>query len=169
MSSQSINYPAGPSLVVSPVRFFSWSGIFAGTFLFLAIEATFGTLAAAIFGTPYTAGSINIGFGIWMVILSIIALYFGGKLASKISGTITRNIGMYAGLVTFGMSLFATILVMGFGGPVRAIFLLGVAGYWIFAALVLGMIAAAIGGTHGAWMGSRPATIERGNESKFAA
>lgn len=167
MSSQSINYPTGPSLVVSPARFFSWSGIFAGTFLFLAIEATFGTLAASIFGTPFTAGHISIGFGIWMIVLSIIALYFGGKLASKLSGTITRNIGMYAGLVTFGMSLFASVLVMGSGGPVRMAFLLGIGGYWIFAALVLGMIAAAIGGTHGAWMDKRPVTS--GSESKLAA
>ena len=97
MSTQYVEYPAVPA-----PRTFSWSGIFAGTFLFLAIEATFGILGVAIFGTIHPGAPvvpiIGVGIGIWMVILSIIALYFGGKLASKLSGAFNRNLGMYAGL-----------------------------------------------------------------------
>lgn len=182
MSTQPISYSTGTAIVV-PVRpGFSWSGIFAGTFLFLAIEATFGILGVAVFATATNPNSTNpvgpgisIGAGIWMVVLSIIALYFAGKLSSKISGSITRNIGMYAGLVTFGMCIVASIVItaltlgtsvagatgIGFVGPIRIVDMLTVGGYWLFATLVLGMIAAASGGIHGAWMGNRPSVEER--------
>lgn len=186
MSTQPISYPAGPTLVVPGYRGFSWTGIFAGTFLFLAIEATFGVLGVAIFATAASPNSpnpvgpgISFGAGIWMVVLSIIALYFGGKLASKLSGSITRNIGMYAGLVTFGMSIFATFLIAALTlgstalgvatvtGALRVADLLIYGGYWLFVALVLGMIAAASGGMHGAWVSEqRSVTSDRSDESK---
>ena len=169
MSSQPINYPATPSLVMPPSRVFSWSGIFAGTFLFLAIEATFGTLAAAIFGTPYATGHVGIGDGIWMIVLSIIALYFAGRLASKLSGANTRNLGMYAGLITFGMSLVATVLVMAQAGPVHMVHILSVGGYWLFIGLILSMISAAWGGTHGIAMSGRAASADRSSETRQAA
>lgn len=177
MSTQPISYPTTPTLVIPAGRAFSWSGIFAGTFLFLAIEATFGILGVAIFATATNPNSANpvgpgisIGAGIWMVVLSIIALYFAGKLASKISGAVTRNIGMYAGLVTFGMCIFTSILitpltlgstvggataVAAYVSPAGLADMLMKGGYWLFIALVLGMIAAASGGIHGAWMSGR--------------
>jgi hypothetical protein len=165
MATQSTTYLPNP-----PICRLSWSGIFSGTFLFLAIEATFGILGVAIFTqamSPNTATAVSpgvsIGSGIWMVVLSIIALYFAGKLASRVSGSITRNAGMYAGLVTFGMCVFASFLITSLtlgnnfrlqanmasaSGAAVADFII-VGGYWLFAALVLGMIAAASGGLHG--------------------
>lgn len=162
-------YVAYPPALAAPGRL-SWSGIFAGTFLFLAIEVTFGILGVAIFTqamNPNVARPVGPGIGIgsriWMVVLSIIALYFAGKLASRVSGSATRNSGMYAGLVTFGMCIFASVLIMSLalGNNFRleanvanasaaaiADFIV-VGGYWLFAALVLGMIAAASGGMHG--------------------
>ncbi len=151
-------------------RKFGWPGIFSGTFLFLAIEATFGVLGAAIFAAaanaPSTAASPNagVGAGIWMVVLTIIALYFGGKLASTYSATGTRIAGMYAGLVTYGVSIFAAFLIAAMAsfasGPASAhAGILGAAsatnsiipvGYWLFAAMILGMASAAFGGIHGA-------------------
>ncbi len=176
-----------PTLQVN--RKFSWSGIFSGTFLFLAIEATFGVLGVAIFTeaiNPRSANpiglGISIGSGIWMIVLSIFALYFAGKLASTQSFTTNRNSGMYAGLVTFGMCIFASFLVtslvlgssFGFHAGVANSAAFTVAdfivagGYWLFAALVLGMIAAASGGIHGSMLGSTR-TQERTIETKRVA
>lgn len=190
MATQPIPYPASPTLVVPVNRPFSWSGIFGGTFLFLAIEATFGILGVAIFATAVNPASTNpvgpgisAGVGIWMVVLSIIAFYFAGKLASKLSGAITRNVGMYAGLITFGMSIFAAILIttlvlgstvqgatgLAYAGPTRVVDMLITGGYWLFAALVLGMISAASGGIHGAWSSRATAAVQRSYETKRAA
>lgn len=148
----------------------SWSGIFSGTFVFLAIEATFGVLGAAIFATATNPNSTNpvgpgisAGFGIWMVILSIIAMYFGGKTAGRLSSAATRGNGTYIGLVTFGMCIFASILIASMslsstaaGAAVQAnatarnvVDVVRTGGYWLFITLVLSMIAAAIGGVHG--------------------
>jgi hypothetical protein len=175
MSTQYADYS---SVVVN--RKFVWPGIFSGAFLFLAIEATFGVLGAAIFGSatstaPNAAStSIGIGAGIWMVVLTIIALYFGGRLASTYSATATRNAGMYAGLVTFGVSIFAAFLVAaltslatgamaahaGVAGAASATNFIILSGYWLFAAMILGAIAAGWGGIHGA-MTTGLRTIER--------
>lgn len=183
MATSYANYPA--TAIVPANRTFSWSGIFAGTFLFLAIEATFGILGTAIFSSvtnPKASNpvGIGIGLGIWMVILSIIALYFAGKLASRLSAAATRNIGMYAGLITFGMSVFTSILItalalgstlgstIGLVGPARLADVLIINGYWLFAALVLGMIAAAFGGIHAAWTDDR-VMLDRSTETQKAA
>lgn len=146
----------------------SWGSIFAGCFIFLAIEVTFGLLGMAIFASaanPNAAaiGGMSVGAGIWVVVLSIIAMYFAGKTASRVSGTTTRTLGMYHGLVTFGMSIFATILVAALtvgstvaGNATLSRFsnntlasAISTSGWWIFFACLLGMIAASIGGSHG--------------------
>lgn len=185
MATQSTTY-----LPNAPICRLSWSGIFSGTFLFLAIEVTFGILGVAIFTTAMNPNSaapvstgIGIGSGIWMVVLSIIALYFAGKLASRVSGSITRNAGMYAGLVTFGMCLFASFLITSLtlgnnfhlqanvanaSGAAVADFII-VGGYWLFAALILGMIAAASGGIHGSISANTVRREEQVVETRRAA
>jgi hypothetical protein len=144
-----------------------WSSVFAGTFVFLAIEVTFGMLAAAIFPAANKAGVLGVGPGIWMIILSILALYFGGRAASYLSGEARKLNGMYYGLVTFGLSTFASVLVatMIAGNTANAGPLLGVvtanAG-WLFLTLILGGLAAAVGGALGVVEPvQRPATEER--------
>jgi hypothetical protein len=175
-ATQYTDYPTAP---VS--RVFSWSGIFAGTFLFLAIEATFGVLGIAIFTSaagPHSANSIgtgvNVGTGIWMVVLSIIAGYFAGKLASTHSGAMTRNSGMYAGLVTFGMCIFTSVLITelapGNVGVRTSVTHESSAGdYWLFLALILSMIAAAAGGVHGSMTGGFKAAPDRITDAKRVA
>jgi hypothetical protein len=134
----------------------SWSSVFAGTFVFLAIEATFGLLAWAIFGSISAAQGLSAGAGIWMIILSIIALYFGAKAAAHLSDVDRKLNGMYYGLVTFGLSIFSTILIATMvagstGSTSRTLLGLGAANaVWLFATLILGGIAAGIGGAHAA-------------------
>lgn len=150
----------------------SWPAIFAGTFVFLAIEVTFGILGTAVFANienpaanhPVTGMSTGIGF--WVVILSIIALYFGGRAAGALSGATKKHVAMYHGLVTFGLSVFTAIVVgalvlgsttiapatraVGNTSPATIGSVVTTAGYWLFAALLLGMIAAAMGGSQAA-------------------
>lgn len=155
----------------------SWGAIFAGTFMFLAIEVTFGLLGTAIFASAANPnaghGGINTGIGIWAIVLSFMAMYFAGKTASRLSAAPTRNNGLYHGLVTFGMCLFATILVVALAigsttsgntgvtqvGNNTVASAIATAGWWIFFACLAGMIAAAVGGTHGA-TGTRARAIE---------
>jgi len=146
----------------------SWPAIFAGTFVFLAIEVTFGVLGTAIFASAANPSSahpvtgMSAGIGIWLVILSIIALYFAGRAASSLSGSADSHTGMYHGLVTFGMSVFTSILVTAMilgsttvaqassaaaAGPATVGDMVATSGYWLFVALLLGMIAAAMGGS----------------------
>ena len=132
----------------------SWGAIFAGTFVFLAIEATFGTLALALFGA-----NSGVAIKVWMTILSIIALYFGGRTAGRLSGVTGKNLGMYHGLVTFGLSILATLLigamVLGNGDGVAATMgttkaaltdIISSSSWPLFVALLLGGIGAALGG-----------------------
>jgi hypothetical protein len=147
----------------------SWSAIFAGTFVFLAIEATFGVLGTAIFATAmnpraaHPVTGMSVGIGIWLVVLTIISLYCAGRAASHLSGVQNRLDGMYHGLVTFGLSIFASVLTaaiiigsspsMAPNVNVVSVATLGdiitTAGYWLFVALLLGGIAAAWGGSAG--------------------
>lgn len=181
---QYMEFPA--SAPASRPFMWSWAGIFAGTFVFLAIEATFGILGTAIFATASnpnvavpTTPAMSTGLQVWMVILSIIALYFAGKTASKLLyGPADRNLGMYHGLVTFGMSVFTTFLIVAaaWGGSpastavgVRPLTLGGAIAsggeWWLFVALFLALVSAAIGGMHGvrtpAVIGERLVTTKR--------
>ena len=158
----------------------SWPAIFAGTFVFLAIEVTFGVLGMAIFASaanPLSAhpvSGMSVGIGIWLVILSIIALYSAGRTAAALSGNADSHLGMYHGLTTFGLSVFTSIVVgvlmLGSttvasantavaAGPATVASVVATAGYWLFVALLLGMIAACMGGSHGV---SKTTTVQVG-------
>ncbi len=148
----------GKELWAPPSRT-AWGAIFGGTFIYLAIMSTFGALGAVIFAS---AGNLT-GMIVWMTILGVISLYFAGRATGRLAGVVDRNIGMYHGLITFGMSVFATILVLALaygstvGGTARVAGTLnrwdivGVAshgGWGLFVSLFLGLIAAGIGGAH---------------------
>jgi hypothetical protein len=153
----------------------SWASVFAGTFVFLAIEVTFGMLASAIFAPVHASRGLGAGPGIWMIILSIIALYFGAKAATQLSGETHKLNGMYYGLVTFGLSIFSSILFasMVAGNTVnagRALLALGAANAaWLFVTLILGGIAAGIGGASSVSAAAQPVSIEERSTLRPAA
>jgi hypothetical protein len=115
-------------------------------------------------------------------VLSVIALYIAGRCASRLSGVSDRNLGIYHGLVTYGMSLFAAILVaalaLGSTVPGNATLttshnaMIGAAstgGWWLFIACLLGMISALAGGSNGARPELRPpVAIDRERELRAA-
>jgi cellobiose-specific phosphotransferase system component IIC len=145
----------------TPVSRTAWGAIFGGTFVYLAIMATFGVLGSAIFVNARS----EVGVAVWMTILGIIALYFAGRVSAKLANVHDRNTGMYHGLIAFGLSVFASILVLSLvfgstvGGTARAgatltrsdiVNVASRGGWGLFIALFLGMIGAAIGGSQAA-------------------
>ncbi len=147
----------------------SWSGIFAGTFVFLAIELTFGVLGMAVFAssaTPTAAHPVtgmSTGIGIWMIVVSIIALFFAGRTAGHLSSAYRQLTGLYQGLVTFGMSCFAAVLITSMAltstagpsvnpanpalYPTNSLLDIAANGGWmLWIAMLLGGIAACMGG-----------------------
>ncbi len=162
----------------------SWSAIFAGTFVFLAIEITFLALGIAIFGgtTSPASGTMATSILVWAGILTLFALYFGGRTAGRLSGTGSRNIAMYHGLVTFGMSIFSALVVavmilapaeIASAGnaslsllTVRHMFVEG--GYALFAALLVGGILACIGAASEAKHNAAP-PVERPSNLRTVA
>ncbi len=142
----------------------SWPAIFAGTFVFVAIEVTFGILGTAIFAS--SNGTWSAGAGVWLIVLSIISMYFGGRAAAHLAGVGRRLNGLYHGLATFGVSVFTAIVVAALvllttlggsagsmaasRGTVTIISAVSTAGWWLFGALCGAFIAAMIGGSNAA-------------------
>ena len=134
----------------------SWSAIFAGTFVFLAVMATFEALGIAIFGGS-APGALATGLTVWTTVLGIISLTLAGRAAGRLSYSADKNHASYIGLVTFGMSVFATILVVtlvatavGANNPGTHIAgwpanIFAAGGYGTFVALLLGLIGCVTG------------------------
>jgi hypothetical protein len=162
----------------TPVR---WSAIFAGTFVFLAIEATFGVLGTAIFAgaaNPNAAQPVtgmSAGIGIWMLVLSIISLYVAGRTAGHFSGSTARNEAWYYGLATFGLCIFTLILVTAMtmgaavtpttAGKVAAAApstvgsIIATGGFWLWITMLLGGLAAMWGSSNAIGSLRTPATV----------
>ncbi len=143
----------------APAARTAWGAIFGGTFVYLAIMATFGALGAAIFADAHSPA----GMVVWMTILGIISLYFAGRSTGRLAEVADRNTGMYHGLITFGMCVFSTVLVLALiwgstvGGTAQTastvnrwdvVSVAGRGGWGLFIALFLGMIACASGASH---------------------
>src|SRR5690348_15614621 len=69
-----------------------WGAIWAGLFAFVAIWSVFGLLGEAIFASAANPNSANpvsgmsVGMGVWSVILTIIAMYVGGRVTGALAG-----------------------------------------------------------------------------------
>lgn len=99
-----------------------WGAIWAGMFAFVAIWSVFGLLGEAIFASAANPNAtapvsgMSVGMGIWSVILTIIAMYVGGRVTGALAGVTSRNEGMMCGMAMFGLSVIATIVVVILGG-----------------------------------------------------
>jgi hypothetical protein len=147
------------ALEYNPTSRTAWGAIFGGTFVYLTIMATFGALGAAIFASAPN----GTGLRVWMTILTIISLYFAGRASGRLVNTTDRNIGTYQGLITFGMSVFTTVLLLGIAFLSAApysraaaattrvsgdLVSVGASGGWyLFVALFLGMLCCVAGGS----------------------
>src|SRR5579884_4038444 len=95
----------------------SWGAIWAGTFAFIAIWSVFGMLGEAIFASsanPSAAepvAGMSVGLGIWATILTIIAMYVGGRVTGHFSNAADRNSRIMHGIAMFGLSVISVVIV----------------------------------------------------------
>ncbi|MGH9502834.1 MAG: hypothetical protein ACRD20_08290 [Terriglobales bacterium] len=99
-----------------------WSAVWAGLFTFIAIWSVFGFLGFALFSSAanssigQSANAMNIGLGIWAIVLTAIAMYIAGletgRLA-RLDGRFER--GMH-GMIMFGLSVAAAVVLTISGG-----------------------------------------------------
>jgi hypothetical protein len=98
-----------------------WGAIWAGVFIFTAIWSVFGLLGMAIFsGAANSAANMmngaSVGMAIWAIVLSIIAMYVAGRQTGRLAGVNSRHDGLIHGLIMFGLSVAAVIVIGALGG-----------------------------------------------------
>jgi len=117
-----------PESAVAPI--FSprpnWGAIWAGVFTFAAIWSIFGLLGMAIFSTaanpasPNAVTGISVGMGVWAIVLTIIAMYVAGLTTGKFAGINNRRDGVVHGMIMFGLSVMAALVVVALGASSTA-------------------------------------------------
>lgn len=101
-------------------RRISWAAIFGGVILVVVVQLLLSTLGAGVgfgtvnvnAGTTPDAGSLGLGAGVWWIISSCIALFFGGYAAAWLAGIELRFDGVLHGLVTWGLATLLTIYLL---------------------------------------------------------
>jgi hypothetical protein len=100
----------------------SWGAIWDGMFSFIAIWSVFGILGEAIFASsanPNAAqpvSGMSVGMGIWAVILSIIAMYVGGRVTAQFANVADRTSRIMHGMAMFGVSVMAVVMTVILSG-----------------------------------------------------
>jgi hypothetical protein len=97
----------------------SWSAIFAGVVLALAIQLLLGLLGVGIGAGAFQTGAgsnpvsgLGAGSAIWLLISSIIAMYIGGWVAGRLSGALRRQTGLLHGAVVWGFTTLAALYLL---------------------------------------------------------
>jgi hypothetical protein len=109
-------------------RRISSAAIFGGVILAVVVQLLLSTLGAGIglgtvnvnAGTTPNASTLGIGAGVWWMISSCIAVFFGGYVAAWLAGVEIRFDGVLHGLITWGLATLLTIylLTSALGGVV---------------------------------------------------
>lgn len=164
----SVNY--GTDIVREVRHGTDWGAIWAGVFTFFAIWSVFGLLGMAIFASAANPSSarpvtgMGIGMGIWAIVLTIIAMYVAGRETGRLAGVNNRHDGLVHGMIMFGLSIVATLIIASVGGSAlsggsgvqgtaRSPYLLSMfsgLGWAGFIALFLGWLSAMAGAQTGA-------------------
>lgn len=143
-----------------------WGAIWAGMFSFIAIWSVFGSLGLAIFASTATPTAnhpvtgMAWGMGIWAIVLTIIAMYVGGRVTGHLAGLTRRQDGMLHGQIMFGLSCVAALILAvlagnsltggtGAAATAQSYAVVSGMGWAGFIALLLGWFAALGGATTG--------------------
>lgn len=101
------------------VRRVSWGAIFAGTVVALAVQLGLGLLGMSIGLATYdpaseadTLSGMGIGAGIWLVISTLISIFVGGFIASRLAGSPARPDGILQGIVVWALATLLTFFLM---------------------------------------------------------
>ncbi|MBI4375839.1 MAG: hypothetical protein HY549_05250 [Elusimicrobia bacterium] len=118
MIKELIYQPSGSVPYINMHHRVSWSAVFAGSVMTMAVLLCMGLLGAGIGlvsapaaeGAGSAAMGIGIGAAAWAVVSGLVAFYIGGWFAGRLTG-----IGMVSDSVIHGLiSWSATVLIMGF-------------------------------------------------------
>lgn len=96
----------------------SWGGIFAGTLVALVNQLTWMLLGMGIglgVVSPVTQegfGAIGIGAGIYILAVTLVSLFLGGWVASKLSGITSKTKSALHGLVVWALFTFTAFYLM---------------------------------------------------------
>src|SRR3954451_14073362 len=101
-------------------RRISWSAIFGGVVLIIAVQFLLSVLGFAIglgtvdvnAGSTPDASTIGIGAGLWWIITGIIACAFGGYVSAWLAGIEIRWDGMLHGLITWGLAMLLALYLL---------------------------------------------------------
>lgn len=114
---------AAPAVVPPTVNLAStnlkWGAIFGGAFAALGIAMMLNALGLALglaWINPQDPGSLrpsSIFSGIWLVVVSLVALFVGGYVAARGAGAMSRGFGALHGLVMWGLSVVAGAWLLG--------------------------------------------------------
>lgn len=96
-----------------------WGAVLGGVFTALGIGILLSTLGVALGFTAFDprGGNNPADFGrgaaIWFAVQSIICVFIGSLVASRLAGTLRRSDGALNGLVTWGTMAVATLALFG--------------------------------------------------------
>lgn len=97
-----------------------WGAIWAGVFAFSAIWAVFELLGEAIFASAANpaqpVSGMSVGMGIWSIVLTIIAMYVGGRVTGHFARFADRADATMHGLVMFGLSVISAVVIVTLAG-----------------------------------------------------
>jgi len=143
-----------------------WGAIWAGMFSFIAIWSVFGSLGLAIFASAATPSAqhpvtgMAWGMSIWAIVLTIIAMFVGGRVTGHLASLTRRQDGMLHGQIMFGLSCVAALILAvlagtslsggtGTAATAQSFSIVAGMGWAGFLALILGWFAALGGATTG--------------------
>jgi hypothetical protein len=95
----------------------SWGSIFAGAVIALATQVVLALIGVAIglatldpaTGNTPSGTALGTGAAIWLVISSLVSLFFGGYVAARLAG---RFNGWLHGLITWGTLTLLTLMLL---------------------------------------------------------
>jgi hypothetical protein len=172
----------GNETLTATHRGMNWSAVWAGVFTFAAIWSVFGTLGLAVFASSanpnaaHPVSGLGVGESIWVIILTIIAMYVAGLVTGRLAAATTKEDGVAYGQAMFGLSVVGVLVLIAMAGAglssgatagtasSHSPYVLGAvadAGWAGFLALFLGWIGAMIGSSHGQRLRTRTANAEK--------
>jgi hypothetical protein len=111
----SANLPSIPPVPTS----LRWGAIFGGAVACLGLAVMLNALGLALglsWIDPQDPNSIrpsSVFSGIWLLVMSLVALFVGGYVAARGAGAISRGFGALHGLVMWGLSVTAGVWLLG--------------------------------------------------------